>query len=223
MLYLYETDRRLRPVSVPSDPNHKVFHDVSNLGSVFIHFLPPLVCYTLRWRHDRVHEAWPLMFELDYFQDVTSQKIITGGLFLYTAWLVPYSIWMYCFGLALPKKGVYDTTFHETMRGGPDKVVNAIARTFCPQRAKRSPDEMQRRREQNDYEFVDDFVPFMAVHFVATNLFGLAFAVLSFQSERMHAAILLLALVSVVFHGSNRYTFYILKSYSLAIKKEAGL
>lgn len=106
-----------------------IFHHIHSMASVFIHFFPPLMFYILRWQSEKVMDAWPNTFHLDYdvvyfpvvvvggggnsttssSDGATVRTTFTGTVFgntliAYVCWFVPYFCWQWFVGLDLPSK-----------------------------------------------------------------------------------------------------------------------
>jgi len=193
--------------------NSLIFHDGNNLASLFIHYFPSLICYVLRWQRDRTVEAWPHVFELDYFDDVTVFEIYINGLILYSAWAVLYTFWMLVHGLKLPTRKRYDTVMHSIYRVGTFPSKTMVARWTG-----RSKAEEDRRAKEDDWEKKDLFT-YMLGHMFACCI-AMLFAPLSFKFWWLQSFVLVLMLVSATINGARRYTYYIVKSYGDALRKE---
>ena len=48
-----------------------VFHDVNTMTGLFIHFMSPLVMYTIHWHSDEIVSAWPNVFDFSYMDSIT--------------------------------------------------------------------------------------------------------------------------------------------------------
>lgn len=154
--------------------------------SVFIHFYPPLLFYILRWLPDRVNEAWPEAFNLDYEVQFWPNGSLTGNvvgntIIVYLFWFIPYTFWQLFIGLDLPRlhcttklqdgspaPTVYDTVYHNIMRSG-----------LCLLQGKllwNRPKELSLEQcRTNDFE-LRDFLVYMSVHFFNSMASIVAFA-----------------------------------------------
>lgn len=198
--------------SVGALGNGVIFHSVDNMLSLFIHLLPSLVLFTLRWQTDAVRQAWPHVFKLDYMGEVDeSRDILHGCAVYYALWLAPFTLWMLTTGLNAPTR-MCDTVFHANMRGGP---VSTVVQTTCQ---KRKRDEQKKRAEQNQYTRLD-VVIYMLLHCLCFAC-AIVFAMLTFRHRWAHMGSIVLMVMSAVWQGAARYNYYVTKSYGSVIRKE---
>ena len=205
-----------------------LFHNLDTMTGLFIHIFPPMVAYTLRWYPERVHEAWPNTFKLDYFSEVhyylgesTIDTVAGSAIAGYVAWLILYTAWMLLIGLELPRKdrtdenGIliapkYDTCFAVTMRGGGCLVIG--------KKWGRLKDESLRQMYTNHFE-AKDLLVYMAIH-AAMSLFAiLVLGFLCYSSQVIHGSFLILLAVICAFRGAKRYTYYTTAMYSRMLRK----
>lgn len=197
-----------------------IFHDVDSMAGLFIHIYPPLLLYVMRWKADKVMDAWPNTFELNYdvnfFPDAEEsfvQSIFGASTILYFIWLIPYTIWQLSVGLGLPKNGgKFDTVFHSNMRNG-----------LCTQMGNRlwnrSLDLSTNQMETNNFE-MRDFIVYSIFHAIGffTSLLILAYS--CSLSQYIHGVLLAICLILCIWRGARRYTYYSTKMYSNLIRKQ---
>jgi hypothetical protein len=207
-----------------------VFHNVETMTGLFIHFYPPLLFYTFRWKAGEILEAWPNAFALDYEIVFWPQGSFTGCVFgntiiAYFVWFVPYLIWQLYYGLDLPRSerktkladgspapAVYDTVFHSTMRNG-----------LCVAGGKllwKRPEEVSMEQVKTNNFEMRDFIVYMGVHMVAVLLSTVCLAYPCYLSKYAHAAFLWMLAILCTYRGSLRYTYYSTKMYSKIIRKQ---
>jgi Protein of unknown function (DUF2838) len=216
-----------------------LFHDVRTMTGLFIHILPPMVAFTFLWHGDQVREAWPMLFQLNYLDDVhffpeSGPYFIPGvgglgtvagnGIAVYVAWFIPYVTWMVTIGLDLPRttrraKGKdgqsllprYDTVFHSTVRGG-------LCMTFGKLFWNRPKETSVKQMETNDYE-LRDFVVYMLIHatLAIASIYVLAYA--CYANKHVHMSLLVALIVICVHRGSKRYTYYSTTMYGRLVRQ----
>jgi len=201
-----------------------VFHDIVSMIGLFIHLLPPLVMYTIRWHGDEIKNAWSGVFQLDYLDNI--QFFPNEGLswnmysylgtvsgctvFMYFLWFVPFSIWMILIGLDLPRcprhkkdkdgnsrKAKFDTVFHSLMR---DSVCYSFGSLW-----NRSKEESKAQILTNNFE-LRDFLFYMLMHFISVMLSIFVVGYATYSSKLMHQIFLSLAMLSATYRGAKRYT-----------------
>jgi hypothetical protein len=102
--------------------NSLVFHDGSRTSSCFIHLIPAVTSWAMRWR-SRLYDG---MFALDTrdTEAGTSSTFDAAGfwnpLMAYGVWWVIYAIWLLSIGHALPAKGWGDSSFKVRQPPKPD-------------------------------------------------------------------------------------------------------
>ncbi|CAJ1397455.1 unnamed protein product [Effrenium voratum] len=187
--------------------NALVFHDANNTVSVFIHLCPSLLAYTLRWHREEVLAAWPGLFELDYFKEVSPWvDVYRNAAIAYVIWWVLYSVWLQ-FSMDMPSKG-YDTVFHLMMRG-PNPVGPLLSW---------SPEESSQRAARNDFTR-GSAVLYMVFHSMAV-LPAILLSVLCWLSQAFHAFFCLAMTLAAIYKGSKRYAYFILESYLGEMRRE---
>lgn len=195
-----------------------VFHDHNEMLSVFIHIFPPMVLYTMKWENEKIREAWPEIFDLDY--DIEFDMIYRNSMILYFIWFIPYTIWFLREGLDLPLQQytslddssevfAYDTNFHYNMRAN-----------FCYSAGKiwnRPVEESKKMIEKNQFE-KRDLAAYLGFHFI------LAFSAITFLaypcylSKYYHGGLLILVLIICTYRGAGRYTYYVTKMYTRLVR-----
>jgi hypothetical protein len=208
-----------------------VFHDIGTMTGLFIHILPPMLMYTLRWHSEALHNAYPQIFQLDYLEDMrffpTSSSINGGGSILgnasliYVSWFIPYTSWMLLQGLDLPRKSAnkpgpptYDTVFHSLWRPGLCETCGTLM-------WKRSPTLSRVQMEQDDYE-TRDFLLYMLGHATLAGISILTLANLCSLGPVLHGILLTLVVIICVYRGAQRYTYYVTVMYGKVIRKQLG-
>jgi hypothetical protein len=213
-----------------------LFHSIDTMTGLFIHIFPPMVAFTLRWYPERVHEAWPAVFHLDYLTTVryfvdengrpslctVAGSAVTG----YVLWLVLYTLWMLLAGLDLPRKDrvdengrtirpKYDTCFHISMRGG---ACLAIGKKFWG----RSKAESLHQMKMNHFERKDLLV-YLSAHASMALLAIVALGYLCYNFRAIHGLFLVLLAVICAFRGARRYTYYTTSMYSHMLRKHFAM
>mmetsp|Transcript_11614 Transcript_11614/g.27292 ORF Transcript_11614/g.27292 Transcript_11614/m.27292 type:complete len:365 (-) Transcript_11614:165-1259(-) len=190
--------------------NQLLFHDVDNTVSVFIHFCPAMVCFTMRWHYDRLHSAWPTIFHRGPFNDIPLVEIWLSAATFYGLWLVPYACWMLVSGRTLPQRKSYDTCF----RLNPDANIahdtifhfNLRDTVFgrVVQQARRC-DAREWQRKCRDHGFsAGDVCVYLLFH-TACNTLGPCFSLLLYTSPELSGIALAVVLVLAIHAGSGRY------------------
>lgn len=193
--------------------NALVFHDPDNTISLFIHLFPALLMYTMRWHRDQVLNAWPGLFDLDYYDGIRPwQDIYVKATICYGCWWVLYTLWLLACGMHLPQSGT-DTVFHWAMRGAAGNVVAKV--TGC------SAEERVARAKTNDFSRRDALV-YLTLHAIAVCV-ALTVGVASFYSWRLHAALIAAMALVATYNGASRYSHYLLRSYGDIIRREIGI
>ena len=217
-----------------------LFHDYRTMTGLFIHLLPPMVIYTLRWHWAEMHEAWPNLFDLSYIEDDQVKffpengpfflpgtglgSVAGNGIALYFLWFIPYVIWMVTIGLDLPRTNrrrkkrdgtpyppKYDTVFHSTVRGGLAILIGKV----CWGRPRKI---SIKQMEENDFE-LRDFLMYMLAHMVAAVLSIYVLAYPCFKSKEAHLCIIAGLVFLCTHRGSKRYTYYSTSMYGRMIRK----
>jgi hypothetical protein len=209
-----------------------VFHDITIIIAFFIHSLPPIALYTLRWHASEVRSAWPSVFKLDYLEEVDFHPkdhffvvpwrdvgtIAGNTVTLYAMWFVPYVSWMLLFGLDLPRKDrpnivpKYDTVFHSTVRGG---LVILIGKVFW----NRDKEATKKQMADDHYE-ARDFMVYIVSHAIAAYSAIYILAYPCYKSRAAHVMLLLLNLIICVRRGASRYTYYVTNMYGKMVRKD---
>merc|ERR1712070_677952 len=104
--------------------NKLLFHDVDQTVSVFIHFFPALVFYTLRWQYSRLNAKWPSLFYRGPFDDIEMWEIVLYAVAFYLLWFIPYFVWMLLGGSRLPQNQTFDTCLGLNKRRRQTSNVN---------------------------------------------------------------------------------------------------
>jgi hypothetical protein len=214
-----------------------VFHEFNLMLGLFIHVLPIMTMYTLVWHADEIREAWPGVFQLDYFHRVKFLPddgilVLPGShldtvagctLALYGMWFVPYLSWQILIGLNLPRKNrvdetgrpiapKYDTVFHSTVRNG---MIVTFGRLLWAR-----PEKVSRTQEENDDYELRDFLAYMAVHatLVYVSVYLLAYP--CYKSRTVHMSLIVLITFLCVRRGAERYTYYVTQMYERAVRQD---
>jgi hypothetical protein len=214
-----------------------VFHDLDLMLGLFIHVLPLMITYTFMWYSDEIREAWPGLFEFDYFNDIkflpddqffilpgTHLDTVAGStLALYYMWFIPYLSWQVLIGLDLPRKNrvdkdgkpivpKYDTVFHSTVRNGLTVVVGKALWG-------RPVSVSKKQMENDDYE-LRDFLVYMAGHATMIYLSVYLLAYPCFLNKTVHMLFFVLLSFICVRRGAERYTYYVTEMYAKAVHKD---
>ena len=204
-----------------------VFHNFGTMCDLFIHIYPPMLMYTLRWESDKILQAWPRTFDLDYDvqffpsgENATFLGTIFGNtLFLYFFWLVPYLYWIVTIGMDLPtfkedgKAPIYDTVFHANMRKGLCILLGNVL-------WKRPVEESKAQVATNRFE-TRDLYAYMFFHAVGVLLSILCGAYPCYRSKFLHGSLLTLLAVVCIWRGALRYTYYSTELYGKIVLKTA--
>ena len=82
--------------------NSLVFHDLDNVASVFIHFTPGVLSYSLRWSAVKVEELYPGVFGAPLTEEAASNigfmDIFRPAATFYAVWWVLFLFWMIVHG-----------------------------------------------------------------------------------------------------------------------------
>lgn len=207
-----------------------VFHDISTMTGLFIHILPPMLMYTLRWHSEELNNAYPQIFHLDYLENISffpTGNISSGGSILgnaalvYVGWFIPYTSWMLLQGLDLPRKSAkksfpptYDTVFHSLWRPGLCETCGTLL-------WKRSPTLSKDQMGRDDYE-TKDFLVYMVGHATLVGISILTLANLCRLGSILHGILLTCVVTICVYRGAQRYTYYVTVMYGKIIRKQLG-
>lgn len=207
-----------------------VFHDVSTMTGLFIHVLPPMLMYTLRWHGDKIQGAYPQIFQLDYFEDmrffpsnISGEGSIAGNATLvYVSWLIPYICWMLLQGLDLPRKTgkksvspTYDTVFHSFWRQGLCETCGSLLWN-------RPVTVSKVQMEHDDYE-TRDFLLYMMGHAILVCTSILTLANICRFGPLFHGILLFCVVTICVYRGAQRYTYYVTIMYGKIVRKQLGI
>lgn len=188
--------------------NALIFHDADNTASVFIHLFPSLLLYTFRWQSERVVEAWPTLFHLNYFDRVSPwSDIYLRACAAYLVWWLLYSLWLILCGSKLPSKG-YDTVYHFLMRS-PNPVSKILGW---------SDEELARRSKANDFG-IPSMLIYMLLHAVAVTT-AITVSIACFSNQYFHGSACALMLLSSIYKGSSRYSYYMVDQYTIMLRRE---
>lgn len=207
-----------------------LFHDLNTITGLFIHVLPPMVAYTLRWHSDKVHDAWPKVFSLDYLSEITFfpkrgeaflGTVAGNATAFYVVWFVLYVAWMLRLGMDLPRKDrfndngqriipKYDTCFNIAMRGG---ACIMIGRRFRGRSKISSMEQMK----TNHYERID-FVIYMLSHAVMAMSSILILGYVCYTFQGVHAWFIRIMAIVCTIRGARRYTYYTSHMYSRMLR-----
>jgi hypothetical protein len=193
--------------------NALIFHDIENTSAVLIHLVPSLLMYTLRWKHEVLHETWPDIFQLDYLTELDPWKdIFMWASLVYTLWLILYSVWLISHGMNLPKRG-YDTIFHYLLRGGLGTQIGKLIG--------RSKEEQAERASNNDFKAIDLLV-YMLGHAVAVYI-GIMVSLMCFETKFFHGSLNASMALMTIYNGAKRYKFYMVDSYGKSVREEFSI
>ena len=91
-----------------------------NYSSVFIHLSPSLISWSFRWFTSDVIAAYPSIFKpmsVAAVESVTLVDMLNPFVCVYMAWMVPYTIWLWCGGMyESPDTTGRETSWHAQVR-----------------------------------------------------------------------------------------------------------
>merc|ERR1719330_1716172 len=90
--------------------NGLIFHSIERTASLFVHFTPLIVAWTLRWWPETVIAAWPRSFSIASLEEAPVGDIYLAGIVPYCIWWVLHASWLLTSGIHAPQKG-YNTVF----------------------------------------------------------------------------------------------------------------
>jgi len=86
--------------------NGLVFHSAEKTASLFIHFMPTVVSWTIVTYPDLVAAQWPGRFpEAAEIKEISCWQLFSYGMGIYLLWLAIHGIWLVVFGVDCPKQG----------------------------------------------------------------------------------------------------------------------
>lgn len=193
--------------------NALVFHDVDTTASVLIHLFPSLVLFVLSWEHDKVHEAWPDIFKVNYINDLRPwEDIYVNAAAGYMGWWVMYTLWLLTCGMNAPASG-YDTIFHSMMRGSGGPVIG---------RLRGRPKEAQEEMTAKNEFLRTDALLYMVIHAISV-LIGILASLVCFIHKWIHVGLVAAMTFMTIYNAASRYTYLMLQSYSQEVRKELGI
>ena len=110
------------------------FHNFEHVASVYIHLMPMLTAFCLRWNSEAFRASYPmyknLSLKLDEFEGgaATYWVFVRPAFVVYGVWWLIYSLWLIFHGLGLPAKG-YDTGFNYFNTG--NKLGKMVHKMSC--------------------------------------------------------------------------------------------
>lgn len=190
--------------------NRLLFHDIDNTVSVFIHFFPALVMYTIRWHYDRLAAAWPSLFFRGPFDDLAPWEIFAGAAGFYLTWFVPYFAWMLCCGRRLPLNKAFDTCLRLNPDGDVphDTIFHFNMReTIFGAKVKKvgGYDKSKWQDKYADCDFsAKDVLVYAFIH-ACCNFFGPLFSLILYTNRWVGGCAIGVILVLAIQGGSGRY------------------
>eukprot|EP00443_Scrippsiella_acuminata_P065669 CAMPEP_0115501814 /NCGR_PEP_ID=MMETSP0271-20121206/68600_1 /TAXON_ID=71861 /ORGANISM="Scrippsiella trochoidea, Strain CCMP3099" /LENGTH=235 /DNA_ID=CAMNT_0002930777 /DNA_START=385 /DNA_END=1092 /DNA_ORIENTATION=+ len=203
-----------------------LFHDANQTAAVLIHLFPPLVMFSLYWCDDRVHEAWPHVFRLNYFNHISLGSIYWNAALFYTAWWVLYAIWLFTCGLHVAKRPPearelqvpagstasltdqsprrrppLDTIFHKNMRDAIGGKISGLLGY--------SEEDHSQMRETNDFTRKHALV-YLLLHALGVYL-SIFVSFLCYMSNALNKLALALITGVAVYNAATRYVHYMLE------------
>lgn len=191
--------------------NQLLFHDIDNTVSVFIHFFPALVFYTIRWHYDKLEAAWPSLFYRGPFDDIAAWEIFAYAAGFYMTWFVPYLIWMLGGGRRLPQNLNFDTCFHLNPGNVPHDTIfhfnmrekGALNFAVLVKKARGYRDaEWLKKCAEHDFSVADVLV-YMFFH-ACCNILGPVFSLVLYTDSRIGGCAIGVVLVLAIKAGSSR-------------------
>jgi len=111
--------------------NGLIFHSVEKMTSVFIHFLPCVVCLTIRNHPEALEEAWPGRFPE---HDIGALEAAYSGMAAYLVWLILYASWLLSCGVDAPDRGLPTVFNNIYVRAGLAEKLTRCTGGFCTSR-----------------------------------------------------------------------------------------
>jgi len=169
--------------------NGLVFHNIEKMASLFIHFNPIIVSFTMVYYPDELATAWPNRFpgvkELEGF---TMLDVYLHGLLFYMAWWVPYTLWLVSSGVNCPNRGratVFGNLYtkNKLQKSLPGKSIRSHAMIY------------------------------LVVHCVAVSV-AFVWAAACFRFVAFHFAFGVFVFLSAAWNGASYYEYIIASSYT---------
>eukprot|EP00931_Biecheleriopsis_adriatica_P115634 TRINITY_DN91402_c0_g1_i1.p1 TRINITY_DN91402_c0_g1~~TRINITY_DN91402_c0_g1_i1.p1 ORF type:complete len:344 (-),score=47.66 TRINITY_DN91402_c0_g1_i1:223-1254(-) len=178
--------------------NGMIFHSVEKATSLFIHFTPLVVAWTVMHYHEKLAEVWPNRFPgPSELQATTFWSVYTHGLAFYVTWWVLHSCWLLSVGVKCPQWG-YDTVFDNLYK------KHSLDKLFT---------KMTSLTSIRSHALI-----YLLLHFVAVNV-GLCWAAACFHFEILHVMFGLFVCLAAAWNGAGYYDYIIAKKYTKVLQK----
>lgn len=177
--------------------NGLIFHSIERTASLFIHFTPSMVAWTLRWYPKVVADAWPDRFPLHTIGDEKMHLFYLCGFLPYCAWLLLHSLWLLTIGVDCPKWG-YETVFNDLYK--KNKLADKWTKTFGTSNIR-----------------VHAAI-YLAIHATCCSI-AFLWAMLCYHFYWVHTMFSVLCFVSAAWYGSSYYNYLFTGIYTRALGK----
>lgn len=180
--------------------NGMVFHSVEKISSIFVHYLPCVVCFCIVHYSDRVQESWPGRFptRAQFEEEVTMWSMYMYGSMHYLVWAAFYDTWLLTIGVDLPEKKGMATVFdnvYKRMSLGP-KMTSLTGFTTLRSHA----------------------AVYLFFHCIAAHI-NYIWGTLTLRFASLHILWLVVILVSTVWNGAGYYDFVFAKKYTMVLQE----
>lgn len=195
--------------SVIAMSNALVLHDVRHTSASFIHLMPCITCYSLKWNEAAVSAAWPNTF--DSFRgggELGWVEVWSKAAVVYAVWWVLFTTWMMLHG-----------RFQSAKKTGQHTVYEYTLRTNKPMAKLFGIKDLEK-----EVELPVNVIKYMLLHAVMV-LLAFANGVVCIKSQTYHLLFCLAIFGSAMYQGSNRYykimtRFYVKKMEALLEKHQ---
>jgi len=177
--------------------NGLIFHSIERTASLFIHFTPSVVAWTLRWSPELMSKAWPGHFTEETLAQASVKDIYVAGVTMYFVWLVLHGAWLLTVGVDAPKKG-YSTIFEGLYE--KNKLGEKFSKTFGVKSLR------------------GHAAIYLAMHAFCCSL-TFTWAMLCYRFWMVHTAWCVLLFISTVWMGAGYYMYIFTNVYTKALKK----
>lgn len=178
--------------------NGLIFHSVEKTASLFIHFTPNMVAWTLRWQTDIVSLAWPDRFPKHTLEMSQLGELYLVGFGFYFVWLLLHALWLLTIGVDCPSYG-HETVFNSLYK--KHDLASKFGKWFGCTGGVRCHAAI-----------------YLALHGVSC-VVAFAWSLLCYRFFWVHTVFAAVLFISAAWAGSGYYTYLFAGIYSRALAK----
>jgi len=177
--------------------NGLIFHSIERTASLFIHFTPSMVAWTLRWSPELMTRTWPGHFTEEMLAMADLGDIYRAGITAYTIWITLHAAWLLSVGVDAPKGGS-STVFGELYE--KHQLGQKFEKAFGVKTIR------------------GHAAIYLAIHGACCSI-CFAWSMLCYRYWIVHTAWCLLVFVSSVWMGAGYYMYIFRNVYMKALRK----